>query len=408
MKTNQSKLPVTLRQIMLGVMLSLCFTVTFAQESQLAPTPPMGWMSWNLIKDKISDQLIREMADAMVSEGYRDAGYEYIFIDDCWQGGRDNRNNIIPDPKKFPNGMKAVADYVHSKGLKIGIYSDAAQLTCAGYTASYGFEQQDAKTFASWGIDYLKYDYCNAPEDVETAKSRYAAMGKALRGSGRDIVLNVCEWGPRLPWRWAPQVGGQVWRATYDVRDMWRDIVKQGGMGILDIINQTDTLWRFAGPGHWNDLDMLVVGLYGKGGPSSDLGGVGCTIDEYQTQMSMWCMLSSQLAMTHDLRNADAETKRILLNREAIAINQDPLGQVARPMGKYGQCRVYLRKLSGERHALAILNDTDSEQAVSVDFKSLGLGACKVRDIWQHKDMGKRKVWKGKLRKHQTVVLVLE
>lgn len=390
-----------------AALLLCCGNVT-AQDHKLAPTPPMGWMSWNLFGANISDQLIREMADVMVEGGYRDAGYEYIFIDDCWQGGRDNRNNIIPDQKKFPNGIKAVADYVHSKGLKLGIYSDAAQLTCAGYTASYGFEEQDAKTFASWGIDFLKYDYCHAPADVETAKARYAAMAKALRASGRDITLNICEWGVRKPWRWAAQVGGQTWRATGDVRDMWKDIVKQGGMGILDIINQTDTLGQYAGPSHWNDLDMLVVGLYGKGGPSSDLGGVGCTNDEYQTQMSMWCMFSSQLSMSNDLRKDDSEAKRILLNKEAIVINQDPLGKVAKPVGKSGLCRLYLRELAGGRHAVAIFNDTDSQQTATVSFQQLGLGKQRVRDIWQHKDLGVKKTWKGKLRPHQTVVLVLE
>lgn len=374
-----------------------------------APTPPMGWMSWNLFKDNINEQLIREIADAMVEGGYRDAGYKYIFIDDTWQGGRDNRNNIIPDPKKFPSGIKALADYVHARGLKLGIYSDAAQLTCAGYTASYGFEEQDAKTFAAWGIDYLKYDYCHAPEDLATAKARYAAMGKALRNSKRDIVLNVCEWGPRRPWTWAYQCGGSTWRATYDVRDMWKDIVKQGGMGILDIINQTDTLYSYVGPGHWNDLDMLVVGLYGKGGPSSDLGGVGCTNEEYKTQMSMWCMLSSQLAMTNDVRHVDQATRDILLNKEAIAINQDTLGVVARPLGKVGQCRLYLRPLAGGKHALALLNDTDNPQPANVNFRTLGLPAkANVRDIWLHKDLGNKSGWKGTVKPHQTIVLVLD
>ena len=155
--------------------------------------PPMGWMTWNLFQDKINEDLIKEMADAMVRNGYRDAGYEYIFIDDCWQGGRDSHNNIIPDPVKFPSGMKALADYVHARGLKLGIYSDAAQLTCAGYTGSYGFEEQDARTFASWGIDYLKYDYCNAPADSAEAHRRYYAMAQALKNSGRDIKLGICE-----------------------------------------------------------------------------------------------------------------------------------------------------------------------------------------------------------------------
>lgn len=392
------------------IIIAVCFISlpSLAQEKVLAPTPPMGWMSWNLIKDKISDTLIMQMADAMVSEGYRDAGYEYIFIDDTWQGGRDNRNNIIPDPKKFPHGIKAVADYVHSKGLKLGIYSDAAQLTCAGYTASLGFEKQDARTFASWGIDYLKYDYCDAPEDLATAKLRYKTMGDALKQSGRDIVFNVCEWGVRLPWRWAKEVGGNVWRATYDVRDMWKDIVKQGGMGILDIINQTDTLSRFAGPGHWNDLDMMVVGLYGKGGPSSDLGGVGCTRDEYQTQMSMWCMLSSQIAMTHDLRHTDAATRRILLNPEAIAINQDSLGRPAEPKGRVDSCRLYVRPLSGNRHAVALLNDTDNPRPVNLLLNVIGLAPKRVRDIWQHLDLRSKKAWKGTLRPHETLVLVVE
>lgn len=214
-------------------------TSAFAQQptatterGKLAPTPPMGWMTWNMFKGDISEQLIKEIADAMVESGLRDAGYKYVFIDDLWQGGRDNRNNIIPDPKKFPNGIKALADYVHSKGLKLGIYSDAAQLTCGGCTASYGFEEQDARTFASWGVDYLKYDYCNAPEDSATARLRYKTMADALSKSGRDIVLGICEWGQRNGEEWCEHVGGQLWRTSSDVRDMWKDIVNQGGVGI--------------------------------------------------------------------------------------------------------------------------------------------------------------------------------
>lgn len=377
-------------------------------HDRLAPTPPMGWMTWNLFKEDISDKLIREIADAMVAKGYRDAGYTYIFIDDAWQGGRDNRNNIIPDPKKFPYGIKALADYVHSKGLKLGIYSDAAPLTCAGYTASLGFEEQDAKTFASWGIDYLKYDYCNAPVDVETAKRRYAAMAKALRNSGRDIVLGVCEWGPRHPWRWAYDAGGSVWRTTYDVRDMWKDVTGQGGMGILDIINQSDTLSQYAGRGHWNDLDMLVVGLDGKGGPSSDLGGKGCTADEYRTQMSMWCMLSSPLAMTNDLRNDDPTAKDILLNKDIIAINQDDLCQPAVPKGRVSNCRIYLRSLSGNRWAIAVMNDTDKPQRVALPFAKAGIrGRYSYKEIWTGKSATKASSWKGSLRPHQTAVFLL-
>ena len=211
-----------MKRFFISVLLLLLVVSSWAQKDaskQLAPTPPMGWMSWNMFGVNINEQLIREMADAMVSEGFLAAGYQYIYIDDGWQGGRDNRNNIIPDPQKFPSGIKALADYVHSKGLKLGIYSDAAQLTCAGYTASLGFEKQDAKTFAGWGIDYLKYDYCGAPAEVEVAKVRYKAIADAVRQSGRDIVLGVCEWGPRKPWLWASSIGGQLWRTTYDIRD---------------------------------------------------------------------------------------------------------------------------------------------------------------------------------------------
>ena len=217
---------------------ALCLASLFASAEnaptprrQLAPKPPMGWMTWNLFQGNINEQLIRETADAMVEGGFRDAGYEYIFIDDLWQGGRDRENNIIPDPEKFPSGMKALADYVHSKGLKLGIYSDAAQLTCGGWTASLGFEEQDARTFASWGIDYLKYDYCNAPADSATARQRYRTMATALQNSGRDIVLGICEWGQRQCEEWCEEVGGQLWRTSGDVRDMWKDIVKQGYSG---------------------------------------------------------------------------------------------------------------------------------------------------------------------------------
>ncbi|MGB3236547.1 MAG: glycoside hydrolase family 27 protein, partial [Ferruginibacter sp.] len=190
-----------------------------AQNTKLASTPPMGWMSWNFFADKINEKDLKEMAGAMVSSGMAKAGYNYIFIDDGWQGGRDNKNNMLADPVKFPSGIKALAKYMHDRGLKLGIYSDAAQLTCAGYTASLGFEEQDAKTFAGWDIDYLKYDYCHAPADSNTAKLRYKAMADALRKSGREIVFGVCEWGERQPWHWAVKAGGQLWRTTHDVRD---------------------------------------------------------------------------------------------------------------------------------------------------------------------------------------------
>ena len=379
-------------------------------RNKLAPTPPMGWMTWNLFKGDISDKLIRETADAMVEEGFAAAGYKYIFIDDLWQGGRDRQNNIIPDPEKFPNGMKALADYVHSKGLKLGIYSDAAQFTCGGWTASLGFEEQDARTFASWGIDYLKYDYCNAPEDSATARQRYHAMAEALQKSGRDIVLGVCEWGQRNAEEWCEKVGGQLWRTTYDVRDMWKDIVKQGGMGIIDIINQTAPLHKYARPGQWPDMDMLVVGLNGKGGPSSDLGGVGCSSDEYQTQMSMWCMMGSPLAMTNDLRHLTPDDRRILLNSEIIAINQDTLGITAERKVNTESHQIFVRPLSGGRHAVAIINTADKPIKLAVQLRQLGIsGKHDLRDVWQHKVVARKADrWNGKIAPHATVVIVAE
>ena len=391
-------------------------TSAFAQQptatterGKLAPTPPMGWMTWNMFKGDISEQLIKEIADAMVESGLRDAGYKYVFIDDLWQGGRDNRNNIIPDPKKFPNGIKALADYVHSKGLKLGIYSDAAQLTCGGCTASYGFEEQDARTFASWGVDYLKYDYCNAPEDSATARLRYKTMADALSKSGRDIVLGICEWGQRNGEEWCEHVGGQLWRTSSDVRDMWKDIVNQGGVGILDIINVTAPLSKQVRHGQWPDMDMLVVGLNGKGGPSSDLGGVGCTYTEYQTQMSMWCMMSSVLALSNDLRHLTPEDKRILLNKEIIAIDQDPLGKAAERMVNEAGHQVFVRPLANGSHAVAILNSGDKAQRLSVSFKQLGLtGKYTVRDVWQHRDIARGATkWGGKVQAHETKVFVL-
>lgn len=393
-----------------ALLLSSLFTTAQTPRNQLTPKPPMGWMTWNLFQGNINEQLIRETADAMVEGGFRDAGYEYIFIDDLWQGGRDRQNNIIPDPEKFPNGIKALADYVHSNGLKLGIYSDAAQLTCGGWTASLGFEEQDARTFASWGIDYLKYDYCNAPEDSATARHRYRTMANALQNSGRDIVLGICEWGRRQCEEWCEEVGGQLWRTSYDVRDMWKDIVKEGGMGIIDIVNVTAPLAKYVRPGQWPDMDMLVVGLNGTGGPSSDLGGVGCTQTEYQTQMSMWCMMASPLAMTNDLRKVSEEDRRILLNPEIIAINQDVLGKAAERKVMNDNYQIFVRPLADGSHAVALLNTSEKPLTLTADFASLGFaGKYTVRDVWQHKDVARNaSKWKGRVTPHETRVFVVK
>ena len=308
---------------------------------------------------------------------------------------------MITDPKKFPSGIKALADYVHSKGLKLGIYSDAAQLTCAGFTASLGFEEQDAKTFASWGIDYLKYDYCHAPSDSNTAKVRYKKMADALKNSGRQIVFSICEWGGRQPWFWAANAGGQLWRTTGDVRDSWTSLTHN-----FDI---NSDLAAYAGPGRWNDPDMLIVGLRGSKGPAGDLGGTGCNDIEYQSNMSLWCMMASPLIATNDVRNMNETSKRILLNEEIIAIDQDVMGRQAEKKAANDSWEILEKPLSGGDYAVAVLNRSGTTQATNINFSELGLnGKYEIRDVWEHKIIGKGKTWKGSVQSHETKVFRLK
>ncbi len=376
----------------------------------LSPTPPMGWMSWNFFGDNINEKDLMEMADALVSSGMKDAGYEYIFIDDGWQGGRDKKNNMIADPVKFPSGIKALAGYVHSKGLKLGIYSDAAQLTCAGYTASLGFEEQDAKTFAQWDVDYLKYDYCNAPSDAITAQVRYKAMADALRKSGREILFGVCEWGGRQSWRWASQIGGQLWRTTDDVRDKWeKKPTEKWGVGVMDILDVNAELNNYAGPGHWNDPDMLITGLYGKKGPSGDGGGVGCNDIEYQSQFSLWAMMNAPLYATNDLRNMNNATKNILLNKDMIAINQDALGKQAERKIKTASWNIFTKPLANGDVAVAILNRGNTDAAYVLNLSAIGLtGKYEWYDVWEHKTISKSNKWNGMVKCHETKVFRLK
>ena len=373
-------------------LVAFCFshTVLFGQK-QLTPTPPMGFMTWNFFADKITEADVKSVADAMVATGLRDAGYQYLFIDDGWQGGRDSKNNIIADPVKFPSGMKALCDYVHERGLKIGTYSDAAPLTCAGYTASLNFEEQDAKAFAAWGFDYLKYDYCHAPADWQTAIQRYSKMAEALKKSGREIVFGICEWGDREPWLWAKKSGGHLWRTTADIRDKWASKVPAKkpsdlhgyGAGILDVLNINAELAAYAGNGYWNDPDMLIAGLYGKKGPSGDLGGVGCTDVEYQSQMSLWCLMAAPLMVSCDVRNMNEPTKKILLNKEVIAIDQDVLGIQGVRKIKNDTWQVFVKPLANGDFALGILNTSDTEQKTTLNLADLGILCGKtIRDLW--------------------------
>lgn len=384
-----------------------------AQETNLAPTPPMGFMTWNYFGDNITEQDVKSMADAMVEEDLVELGYDYIFIDDGWQGGRDNRNNIIPDPEKFPSGIKALADYLHEKDMKLGIYSDAAKLTCAGYTASLGFEEQDAKTFADWGVDYLKYDYCGAPTDRDTAEKRYTKMANALKAADRDIVFSVCEWGQRKPWLWAEEAGGQLWRTTYDVRDKWKADAPEGadlheesiGYGILDILEINAELDEYASPGGWNDPDMLVVGLHGKSGPSQDQGGSGATNTEYQSQMSLWSLMAAPLMISNDVRNMDDATREILTNKDILAIDQDPLGKQAKRVFNENDWQVFVKPLADGTYAVGILNTAEKKRKYKSKLSDLGIdGKYQLFDVWNKETHQKTNKLNSKVEAHETLV----
>ncbi len=380
---------------------------TFAQNNQnLALTPPMGWNSWNLVEKEVDERILKDIADALVETGMKNAGYDYILIDDFWVGGRDSRNKLFADLKRFPNGMKAVADYIHSKGLKLGIYSDAGPLTCAGVTGSFGFETLDAQTFAEWGIDYLKYDYCGAPEDMETAFIRYKKMGDALKATGRPIVYSICEWGQRKPWLWAKAAGGYSWRTGGDSRDVWQS-GNQTYTGIMEIFDAQEGLEQYAGPNGWNDPDLLMVGLYGQG-KSSSLNGryKGCTTIEYRSHFALWCMLAAPLIVNLDIRKMNAEISGILLNKELIAIDQDKLGKQGYTLFRQGNLQVLKKKLDGDDVAICVFNR--SEELVPFDFKVQNdlkvWFPLSIRDVSNNKDLKNVKKVYGELRPHECVV----
>ena len=279
----------------------------------IAVKPPMGWNSWNTFGKDINETLIFQIADTLVEKGYRDAGYEYLIIDDCWSlKERDAAGNLVPDPEKFPHGMKAVADYVHSKGLKFGMYSCAGILTCAGYPSSYDHEFQDAALFAEWGIDYLKYDYCNFPKNADCV-NRYQTMSMALKATGRDILFAACNWGSENSWNWMRSIGAHTYRSTGDIFDNFRSF-----MGIFQ--SQLEHLCQ-SGPYCFNDMDMLTVGMYNQGNVAI---GKPCTDSEYRMQFSLWCLAGTPLIMGSDIRNIPPQMERLLLNKKLIAINQDP------------------------------------------------------------------------------------
>jgi alpha-galactosidase len=351
---------------------------SFALDDGLALTPPMGWNSWNKFGCNINEQLVKEIADAMVSSGMKDAGYQYIVIDDCWQVSRDEEGNIVADAQRFPSGIKALADYVHSKGLKFGLYSDAGTGTCQRRPGSRGYEFQDARTYANWGVDYLKYDWCNT--STQNAPASYNIMRDALKKAGRPIVFSICEWGTNKPWEWGAKAG-HLWRTTRDISDRWDNTQQRRfGLGVVNILDLQAGLEQYAGPGHWNDPDMLEVG------------NGGMTDTEYRSHFSLWCLLASPLMSGNDLREMTPETIAILTNKEVIAINQDTLGTQGKRIRDDGDLEVWTKPLADGSIAAILLNRSAAESKMSLTCEDLGLPAgttFTVRDLWAHKDIGR-------------------
>jgi len=341
----------------------------------LALTPPMGWNSWNHFACNVSASLIEGEADAMVASGMKAAGYRYVIIDDCWQVARDQDGNIVPDPQRFPQGMKAVADYVHAKGLKFGIYSDVGDHTCQMRPGSRGHEYQDALQYARWGVDYLKYDWCNT--GGVDAKSSYATMSDALRSTGRPIVFSLCDWGRYEPWLWGAQAGGNLWRTTGDISDVWSG--KPGGdNGVLQILDLQVGLAGYAGPGHWNDPDML------------EIGNGGMSVAQYRAQFSLWAILAAPLIAGNDLRQMSAAIRGILTNREVIAVDQDPLGIEGQRAWKDGDAEIWTRPLKGGSEAIVLLNRGGEARPIRLDWSVLHLPEflpLRFRDLWRHADL---------------------
>ena len=352
-------------------------------------TPPMGWNSWNTFGTNISDKLIRETADIMASSGLLEHGYNYLVIDDCWSlRERDENGKLVADPEKFPHGMKALADYVHSKGLKFGMYSCAGMITCAGYPSSYTHEFTDAKTFAEWGVDYLKYDYCFKPDSVK-GEVLYRTMGAALSNCGRDILFSACSWGADETRKWIGTTGANMWRATGDIFDAWKSV--------LDIAGLVPQEMPYTAKNCFFDLDMLIVGMYGNG----NVGCTGCTDTEYKTHYSLWALLGSPLMIGCDIRNMNDATKRILMNKDVIAINQDPAYNMAYNINTWhnddGFCErpVYVRLLDNGDFAIGIFNLADDKLnmwACKLPLDMLGLSestgkTLQMKDLWSGEEI---------------------
>lgn len=387
----------------------LLSTSLFAQKfTGLALTPPMGWNSWNKFACDVDEKMIREIADAMVSSGMKAAGYQYIVIDDCWHGERDKLGFIQPDPERFPSGMKALADYIHSKGLKFGVYSDAGWKTCAGRPGSRGYEFQDAMKYAEWGVDYLKYDWCNT--EGLNARGAYLTMRNALYAAGRPIVFSLCEWGSNKPWEWAKDIG-HLWRTTGDITASFDRDVDHGtwkSLGVMTILDLQEGLRVHAGPDHWNDPDMMEVGN-------------GMSVSQDRAHFSMWCMLAAPLIAGNDLRNMSPETIAILTNNEAIAVNQDSLGIQGFKYSAKDSLETWFKPLSKGEWAVCFLNRSASPQAISFPWKEHPISdtfanreidfnqtTFRIRDLWAKKDIGTtKKPFAGQVASHDVILLRL-
>ncbi|WP_041855556.1 glycoside hydrolase family 27 protein [Candidatus Korobacter versatilis] len=367
-----------------------------------APTPPMGWNTWNKFACNVDEKLIRGAADALVSSGMKDAGYHYLVIDDCWQVSRDGKGNIVADPQRFPSGIKALAAYVHHKGLKFGIYSDIGTKTCQGRPGSRGHEFQDALQYAAWDVDYLKLDWCNT--GTQNAPASYKTMRDAIDATGRPIVLSICEWGKSKPWLWAKDTGN-LWRTTDDIQDRWAgkkkwDEASCCSNGMLDILDEEADIASYAGPGHWNDPDMLEVG------------NGGMTNVEYRSHFSLWAILAAPLMAGNDLTNMRPEIREILTNKEVIAVDQDPLGKQGVRAAKNGDLEIWSKVLADGSRAAVLLNRSASEQEITARWIDLGYPATlsvRVRDLWAHKDLGSFKdKFSAKVPSHGVVMIHLQ
>lgn len=390
--------------------------VTLTVSSSLQhPVPFMGWLSWNSVQGNISQKIIEQAVELFQNKGLYECGWNHIMMDDLWQGTRKTDGTPQPNASRFPNGLKTVADYVHKNGMKFGLYTDAADRTCAGAFGSYGYEEIDAKTYAEWGVDVVKCDYCYAPDDVETAKKRYKALADAFAAAGNNTMLYICEWGVREPWKWGAEVGGRCWRISQDVRDCWTG--SGSGVGVVQSIEAMKNLSAYQGVNRFNDSDMLCTGLHATGKSSNDLcggTGAGMTDDEYATQFALWCMWSSPMALSFDPSKntlTDADFK-LLRNKELIALNQDRMGQQGDLISEADNLVVFAKDCENGDVALSVTNMSSSEKQATFDFTAIpALDPTKtytVRDVMENAEAGEATgTFTTDVRKHATRVFRL-